>query len=157
MSDKDDQQQAEDTFTMNASSDEDGTEVSDDTSQTADDDGTAEGSQQDPADDPDTFNRAYVEDLRKESAGYRTQVRELQQQLHRLKVEQSGMLADPADLAFDPEHLADPAALTAAIDALLTAKPHLKARRFDPAGAAQGPKTDSGGDVSLVDIMRSRM
>lgn len=147
MSDNDEQQ-----------SEETVTEVSDDTSQTSADDGTAEGAaQQDPADDADTFDRAYVEDLRKESAGYRTQVRELQQQLHRLKVEQSGMLADPADLAFDPEHLADPAALTAAIDALLVAKPHLKARRFDPAGAAQGPKSNSGGDVSLVDIMRSRM
>jgi hypothetical protein len=49
----------------------------------------------------DSFPRAYVEDLRKEAAGYRTQVRELQERLHRMSVEQTGSLADPADLPFD--------------------------------------------------------
>ena len=133
---------------------DEGTAVSDDTSPIPDDTST-DGSQQ-PADNTDSFDRAYVEDLRKESAGYRTQVRELQQQLHRAMVEKSGMLADPADLEFDPAHL-EGDNLSLAIDALLQAKPHLKARRFDPAAAAQGPKPGDGGDVSLVDIMRSRI
>ncbi|WP_273491520.1 hypothetical protein [Gordonia otitidis] len=109
------------------------------------------------SDEPDTFDRAYVEDLRKESAGYRTQVRELQQQLHRVKVEQTGKLADPSDLEFDPAHLDDPDALLAAIEALLADRPHLKARRFDPAGAAQGPKQGGGGQVNLADIMRQHL
>ena len=107
--------------------------------------------------EPDTFDRAYVEDLRKESAGYRTQVRELQQQLHRVKVEQTGKLADPSDLEFDPAHLDDPEALAQAIEAVLADRPHLKARRFDPAGAAQGPKQGGGGQVNLADIMRQHL
>lgn len=106
--------------------------------------------------DPDTFDRAYVEDLRKESAGYRTQLRAAQEQLHRALVEQTGLLADPADLPFDVEHLADPEALTAAIAALIEAKPHLKARRFDAGAAAQGPRVN-GSEVNLADLMRERI
>lgn len=104
--------------------------------------------------DEKTFDRAYVEDLRKESAGYRTQLRTVQEQLHRLQVEQTGKLADPADLAFDPAHLEDPEALAAAIDALLEAKPHLKRRALPVGAAAQGPKNSVTGDVNLVDLMR---
>ena len=106
--------------------------------------------------DADTFDRAYVEDLRKESAGYRTQLREVQEQLHRALVEKSGRLADPADLAFDPAHL-DGENLAAAIDALLEAKPHLKARRFDSDAAAQGAKQGGVGQVNLAELMRSRL
>lgn len=109
------------------------------------------------SDEPDTFDRAYVEDLRKESAGYRTQLRDTQEKLHRMMVEQTGKLADPSDLEFDPAHLDDPDALLAAIEALLADRPHLKARRFDPAGAAQGPKQGGGGQVNLADIMRQHL
>ncbi|QGP90316.1 hypothetical protein GKZ92_06300 [Gordonia sp. 135] len=109
-----------------------------------------------PTEDADTFPRAYVEDLRRESAGYRTQVRDLQEQLHRVRVEQAGALADPADLPFDPAHLESPEALQAAIDTLLEAKPHLKARRFAPDAAAQGPKGTAPGAVDLLGILRSR-
>lgn len=126
-------------------------EVSDKMSTTPDD-GNGESSNS----DEETFNRAYVEDLRKESAGYRTQLRTAQEQLHRLQVEQTGKLADPADLAFDPAHLEDPEALTAAIDALLEAKPHLKRRAFAAGGAEQGAKGNPGGDINLVDLMRGR-
>ena len=102
----------------------------------------------------DTFPRAYVEDLRKESAGYRTQVRELQERLHRVSVEQTGSLADPADLPFDAAHLESPEALQAAIAALLEAKPHLKARRFAPDAAAQGAMGQASGGVDLLGILR---
>ena len=103
----------------------------------------------------DTFPRAYVEDLRKESAGYRTRVRELQERLHRMSVEQTGSLADPADLPFDPAHLDSPEALQAAIAALLEAKPHLKARRFAPDAAAQGAKGTASGGVDLLGMLRA--
>lgn len=102
----------------------------------------------------DTFPRAYVEDLRKESAGYRTRVRELQERLHRMSVEQTGSLADPADLPFDAAHLESPEALQAAIAALLEAKPHLKARRFAPDAAAQGAMGQASGGVDLLGILR---
>ncbi|MDF3283366.1 hypothetical protein [Gordonia sp. N1V] len=106
------------------------------------------------ASDGDTFDRAYVEDLRKESAGYRTRVRDLEQQLHRLQVQQTGALADPADLPFDAAHLESPEALQAAIDALLADKPHLKARAFAPGGAAQGARGQVSGGVDLLGMLR---
>ena len=107
-----------------------------------------------PAEDADTFPRAYVEELRQEAAGYRTQVRDLQTKLHRLQVEQTGALADPADLEFDAAHLENPEALQAAIDALLAAKPHLKARRFAPDAAAQKAKAEASSGVDLLGILR---
>ncbi|PWD42223.1 hypothetical protein ACN93_15125 [Gordonia paraffinivorans] len=103
----------------------------------------------------DTFPRAYVEDLRKESAGYRTQVRELQERLHRMSVEQTGSLADPADLPFDPAHLDSPEALQAAIAELLAAKPHLKARKF-VGDVGQGSRGSANAGVDLLGILRSR-
>ena len=148
--DKDDEQTVEDTPT-----DTEATEVP--TEQADTETPADERPQDDDAAQNDTFDRAYVEDLRKESAGYRTQLRATQEQLHRLKVEQTGLLADPADLTFDAAHLDDPEALAAAIEALLADKPHLKARRFDPAGAAQGPKANGGGSVNLADLLRGSM
>lgn len=105
----------------------------------------------------DTFSREYVQELRQESANYRTQLRAVQEQLHRLQVENTGQLADPADLPFDPAYLDDPDALMAAIEALLEQKPHLKARRFDPGAAAQGPRHTSGAEVNLADLMRGHL
>ena len=107
-----------------------------------------------PAEDADTFPRAYVEELRKESAGYRTRVKDLETKLHRLQVEQTGALADPADLEFDAAHLESPEALQAAIEELLAAKPHLKARRFAPDAAAQGAKASASSGVDLLGILR---
>ncbi|KJR08440.1 hypothetical protein [Gordonia sihwensis] len=102
----------------------------------------------------DTFPRAYVEELRQEAAGYRTRVKDLETKLHRLQVEQTGALADPADLEFDAAHLEDPEALQAAIEELLAAKPHLKARRFAPDAAAQGAKASASSGVDLLGILR---
>lgn len=106
--------------------------------------------------EPQTFSREYVEDLRKEAARHRTSAKEarealepLQQRLHGLLVAGTGRLADPTDLPFDPAHLEDEEALTAAIDALLEAKPHLAPRRVsgDVGQGVGGPSTgvDLGG------------
>ncbi len=103
----------------------------------------------------DTFTREYVQDLRQESAGYRTQLRTVQERLHSELVRATGLLADPADLEFDPEHLEDPEALQAAIAALVEAKPHLKARSFAPGGAAQGAKNAASGGVDLLGMLRA--
>lgn len=105
-------------------------------------------------DDPKEFDAEYIGKLRDESAGYRTKLRDREQAMHRMLVEKSGRLADPADLPFDAEHLDDPAVLAAAIDALLQAKPHLKARAFEAGGAAQGTRGASSSEVNLADLMR---
>ncbi len=82
--------------------------------------------------DGDLFPREYVEKLRREAAESRTKAKradELAERVLRLEVAATGRLADPADLPYDVALLDDPEALTAAIDALLTAKPHLASRR----------------------------
>jgi len=110
-------------------------------------------------DDAETFPRSYVERLRRENKRYRDQAGRADnyaQRLHAELVRATGRLADPTDLPFDAEHLADDgAALTDAIDALLDAKPHLAARR--PAGdIGQGHRGTAGG-FSLLDTLKARV
>ncbi|MFW0784862.1 hypothetical protein AAFP35_10090 [Gordonia sp. CPCC 206044] len=114
-------------------------------------DDTTQGSE------PDTFPRAYVEDLRKENADYRNRAKAadgLAQRLHTELVRATGKLADPTDMAFDAEHLDDPDKLTAAIDDLVARKPHLKARRV--VGAVGQGESGTNTGVDLLGIMRGR-
>ena len=105
--------------------------------------------------DQDMFPRDVVEKLRRENAAARTKAKDrdaLAQRLHRVLVEQTGRLADATDLPFDEAHLADPDALTAAIDELLTRKPHLAARTFH-GSIGQGATTDPA-SIDLAAILR---
>lgn len=105
--------------------------------------------------DQDMFPRDVVEKLRRENAAARTKAKDrdaLAQRLHRVLVEQTGRLADPTDLPFDEAHLTDPDALTAAIDELLTRKPHLAARTFH-GNIGQGATTDPA-SIDLAAILR---
>jgi hypothetical protein len=82
--------------------------------------------------DAETFPAEVVHKLRDENAKLRIKAKrsdELAQQLHTELVRATGRLADPTDLEYNEEHLADPEKLTGAIDSLLTAKPHLKSRK----------------------------
>lgn len=116
----------------------------------------AEADELAPEDEPDTFPRAYVEQLRREAAEQRVKAKradELGHRLHLALVAATGRLADPDDLPYSPDHLEDPDALAAAIDALLARKPHLASRR--PAGdIGQGVGRVSE-DVSLAGILRA--
>lgn len=109
--------------------------------------------------EPDTFDRPYVEKLRKEAADARVKAKgaeALANALWEARVSSTGRLADPTDLPMpkgaDPM---DEEAVTAAIDALLEKKPHLESRV--PRGKiGQGEGTGgSGGDVDLAGIMRA--
>lgn len=106
--------------------------------------------------EPDTFPREVVEKLRQENGRYRQragQADELAKRLHTELVRATGRLADPTDLPFDPEHLDDPEKLTAAVDALLDAKPHLATRR--PSGdIGQGQRGPASGSFSLLDTLK---
>ncbi len=108
--------------------------------------------------DPETFPREYVQRLRQEAADARVKVKDrdsMATRLHGALVTATGKLADPTDLAFDQAHLDDPEALTAAVDDLLSRKPHLASRR--PSGdAGQGPRGSAAADVDLASILRSR-
>lgn len=116
-----------------------------------------EGQEQAEDTEPDTFPREYVEDLRKENADYRTRAKAadgLAQRLHTELVRATGKLADPTDMPFDAEHLDDPEKLSASIDQLIAAKPHLKARRI--VGVVGQGESGASGGVDLLGLMRGR-
>lgn len=106
----------------------------------------------------DTFPRAYVEKLRRESAEYRVKaqrVDEIGARLHEALVAADGRLASPSDLPYDAALLDDPAALEKAIADLLAAKPHLASRK--PRGnIGMGAKKSTDDGVSLAGILRAR-
>ena len=117
---------------------------------------TPEASTED-ANEPDTFPRSVVEELRRENARYRTragQADDIAQRLHLELVRATGRLADPTDLAFDEGHLEDVDILDAAIDQLLSRKPHLASRR--PQGDIGQGATGSADSVDLASILRAR-
>lgn len=113
----------------------------------------------DPADE-DGQDGELVRSLRKEAGDYRRKLRdteterdELRHELYRERVAALGVLADPADLPFDPEALDDPDRLRELADELVTAKPHLRSRRIrQRAGQGEG----SGGDGFSLAAMLSR-
>ena len=110
---------------------------------------------QDAPDTPDTFPRAYVEQLRQEAAEARVKAKradDLAEQLFVARVAATGRLADPSDLPFDADALDDLPAMEAAIDALIAAKPHLAART--PRGDIGQGITTQTTDVDLAALLR---
>jgi hypothetical protein len=111
-----------------------------------------------PAEDAETFPREYVEKLRQENGKYRQRASEadsLANRLHTELVRATGRLADPTDLPFDADHIADAGKMVAAIDSLLEAKPHLASRR--PTGdIGQGNRGQGGGSFSLLQMLKDR-
>ena len=115
------------------------------------------GSAKNSEEEPDTFPRSYVEELRQENGKYRQRAQktdELAQRLHTSLVASTGKLADPTDLEFNEAHLDDEDALTAAVEDLLARKPHLGARK--PRGDVGQGVTGSSGSVDLASLLRSR-
>lgn len=127
-------------------------------------DGLGHSEDQEPQDhepkhakDDDTFDRAYVEELRKENANYRTRAKTadtLAQRLHAALVAADGRLQDATDLPFSQEHLDNEGALEDAITALIEAKPHLKARRAT-GDIGAGNRGDSSDETDLIGMIRA--
>lgn len=139
----------------------DSTEVEPDTNEdpavvdtpTTDDENTDEDQGDD---DADTFPRSYVAKLRSENARYRERARSADAYAKRLYTElvrATGRLADPTDLPFDESHLDDDA-LAAAVDELLSRKPHLASRR-PTEEIGQGASAFTSG-VDLAALLRQR-
>lgn len=127
----------------------------------ADTAGTVDGPEID-ADELETFDREYVSKLRSEAAKARTRAKvadDYAQRLHTALVTADGRLADPADLPFSEDHLTDHEKLTAAIDALLEAKPHFRSRK--PAAGTdigQGQRGPAAAPApSLIGAIRGAM
>lgn len=144
---------------MTDTNDTDVTEV--DTDDTTDvDDTTTEDTttEVETPEDTETFSREYVTKLRDENAKLRVRAQgadELRHRLHTELVRATGKLADPADLEYSDTHLTDHDTLTAAIDELVTAKPHLRARTFSDVG--QGQRGTEAEPVSLLSILKGRV
>lgn len=92
--------------------------------------------EQEPDESADTFPRSYVEKLRTEAKDNRhraetAEIRsdELTRQLFTMRVQATGKLADPTDLPYDAELLADDDKLNAAVDELITKRPHYEPPR----------------------------
>jgi hypothetical protein len=127
------------------------------TEDTTDDTAQPDAAQDDAehqGDDGKPFDREYVEKLRKESQGYRERAKVAESALFEARVAATGRLADPTDLPFSGELVDDSDALTAAIDALLAAKPHLASRKpaWGDVGAGQTKAGDGG--PSFADLFR---
>lgn len=105
----------------------------------------------------ETFPRAYVEQLRQESAGYRTRAQRsdaLAAALWEARVAATGRLVNPAELPLpDDADPMDAEAVNAAVEALLTAKPYL-ANRIPRGDIGQGA-VGGGEDFSLADVLRA--
>jgi hypothetical protein len=117
-----------------------------------------EVTEEQPNEEPDTFPRSYVEELRQENGKYRQRAQGADAYAQRLHVElvrATGKLADPTDLEFDESHLDDADALAAAVDELLARKPHLASRR--PTGEiGQGASPSAASSVDLAALLRRR-
>lgn len=101
---------------------------------------TTEASTELAQDEPKTFDAEYVTGLRNEAKGHREKGQALATRLHTELVRQTGRLADPTELPFDAAHLDDPEALNAAVDELLSRKPHYAARTPQGNTVGQGVK-----------------
>ncbi|WP_425309094.1 hypothetical protein AADG42_10145 [Ammonicoccus fulvus] len=104
----------------------------------------------------DTFPREYVEKLRSEAAEARVKAKRadtLARELFVARVAATGRLADPSDLDFSDELLADPAAMDAAIDDLIARKPHLATRT--PRGSVGQGVSEPSNTVNLAAILRA--
>lgn len=129
----------------------------DDSSRGHDDPDSNQGQDDPGSDEQDTFDRSYVEKLRKENAKYRDRAKhadDLAHRLHTALVAADGRLADPADLPFDEANLDDPEALTAAVTALVKTKPGLRAQQIRGDVGAGDRGTPKKAPVDLIGIMR---
>lgn len=107
----------------------------------------------------DTFPRSYVEELRKESGGYRDRAKAAEanseavaKRLHRELVKASNRLENADDLPYDAEHLDDADKMAEAIEALLTDRPYL-ARRVVKGDAGQGNRGGADSGLNLLAML----
>ena len=81
-------------------------------------------------------------------------VESLARRLHTELVRADGRVSDPADIPFDPAHLDDQAALTAAIDAAIESRPGIRARQYGGDIGAGNRGGSQRPPVDLIQLMR---
>lgn len=115
---------------------------------------------QDVEEQPESFDREYVQKLRDEAASHRVKAKRADALAARLVTASAaltGKLADPTDLAYsddllDGDGLVDDDKVRAAVDDLVKRKPHLAARR--PRGdVGQGARPEVP-EMGLASMLR---
>ena len=114
-----------------------------------------------PADAPETFDRAYVEQLRRENAAARVKAKRadgLGTRLVTAYAASTGRLADATDLPYDEalldeDGLPDAGKVAAAVETLLERKPHLAVGRV-LGDVGQGARLEAPA-VSLAGLLRA--
>ena len=112
--------------------------------------------------EPDTFPRAYVEQLRRENADFRTKGKRADELARRLTTAMAGALGvlhDPSDLPVDDrlmggDGLPDAEKIDAAVTELVRAKPHLA--RIRPTGNVGQGTSSAPVSAGLLDIFNGR-
>jgi hypothetical protein len=112
--------------------------------------------------DPEVFPAEYVRELREENAKSRTKAKRADDLAARLVSSMAagtGRLADPSDLPYaddllDEDGYPDEAKVLAAVDELLTRKPHLASTRV-AGDVGQGARGEAEPMVSLADLLRT--
>lgn len=106
-----------------------------------------------------TYKRADIEKMRTEAKDNRKRAETAEAErdtyaarLHTELVRATGLMADPSDLPFDVEHLAETDKLATAIAELTDAKPHLRARAYGDAG--QGRRGEPDEPFSLLNSLK---
>lgn len=121
--------------------------------------GSKDSTGETPDEEPETFDRPYVEKLRREAAESRVKAKradDLAAALWTARVTATGRLADPTDLVMpDDADPLDEDAIASAVDDLLERKPHLASRK--PRGDVGAGATPAGGTVDLAALMRQRV
>lgn len=112
-----------------------------------------------PEDEPETFDREYVQKLRDEAAGHRVKAKRADALAAALVTAQAagtGRLVDPTDLPFseellDDDGVPDPDKVGAAVEELVRRKPHLAARRpRGDVGQGARPEAQEEGLAALL-------
>lgn len=122
-------------------------------------DGVVDGAEEDT--ESDSYPAEVVRKLRDENAKVRTRAKdaeqrtdELSRELFALKVAALDKLADVTDLEYNPDLLADPDALAAAVDELLAKRPHY-AKRTRPSGSVgQGDRGGSAAAPTFASLLQ---
>lgn len=126
-------------------------------------DTASQGQASDKSSTQETFPRSYVEELRKESAGYRDRAKQSDELARRLVTSyaaSTNRLVDPGDLAYTDELLGDDgypdqAKVTAAVDELVRVKPYLASRRPPVVDIGQGAQDETTESVSFGSLLRA--
>ena len=86
--------------------------------------------------------------------GAAAHVEALARRLHAELVRRDGRVADPADIPFNPDHLDDESALTAAIDQAVESRPAIRSRQYGGDIGAGNRGRAPAAPVDLISLMR---